>query len=89
VCGLAKSEFDLLPHEFFSLQVLRLLLVAAVLIFVASPFLNTSLLKCLLWVEAVGPAPAGYEIRFVCFEGGGDVLNVFFGGSAAADECEM
>ena len=47
------------------------------------------MLKCFLWVEAVGPAPAGYEVRFVCFEGDGDVLNVFFGGGAAADEREM
>ena len=42
-----------------------------------------------LWVEAIGPAPAGYEIGFVGFEGDGQVLNVFFGGGAVADESEM
>src|SRR5437879_1422000 len=42
-----------------------------------------------LWVEAGGPAPAGYQVGLVRLEGLGDVLNVFFGSGAAADEEEM
>src|SRR5882757_9277356 len=45
--------------------------------------------RLFLWVESVGPAPAGYEVRFICFKGDGDVLDVFFGRGAAADEREM
>src|SRR5580704_5899868 len=42
-----------------------------------------------LWVESVGPAPAGYEVRFVGLKGNGEVLNVLFGCRAAADEREV
>ncbi len=71
--GLAEGEFDLLPHE------CGLLTVACWL----------RLRLVILWVEAVGPAPAGDEVGFVGFEGGGEVLDVFFGGGAVADESEV
>ncbi len=43
----------------------------------------------MLWIETVWPAPAGYEVRFVGLEGDGEILDVFFGDGAAADEKKM
>jgi len=55
-----------------------------------SPLLLRAFAEVLcLWVEAVWPAPARYEIGFVGFESYGEILNMFFWRRSRADEGEM